>query len=191
MTAPEALFSESTLKAADGINLHVKRWHPAAGEPRGHVLIIHGYMEHSGRYRDVAHALCAAGLGVAAMDVRGHGKTDGQRGRVDRFSDSLDDAAIVLETLPSGPRFILGHSHGDLIALDFVATHKPAIKGLAPMQRQNSAHACGRVSRSAQRSGARGVALHRGGVDRQALLTSITLRTCDLYVGPGAAHGGG
>lgn len=130
MSSPEALYSESTLATADGVTLHLKTWRPATGKPRGHVLILHGYMEHGGRYRDVAHTLCAAGLAATAPDVRGHGQSSGQRGRVDRFEDYLDDLALMLETLTPNNRFILGHSHGGLIALDFVVQRKPALRGL-------------------------------------------------------------
>jgi len=127
---PEALFSEHEIKAADGLTLAIKKWLPASGTARGHVLILHGYMDHGGRYREVAHALCAAGLGASALDFRGHGRSAGQRGRVDQFSDYLDDIGRALETLPTGPRFILAHSNGALVALDFVVNRAPSIAGL-------------------------------------------------------------
>src|SRR3979409_934620 len=64
--------------------------------PRGVVLITHGYAEHCGRYHEVAHVIVRAGWAAFAYDVRGHGKSPGQRGYIDRFTIYLDDFAAML-----------------------------------------------------------------------------------------------
>lgn len=92
------------------------------GTPRGVVLITHGYAEHCGRYREVAHVIVNAGWAALAYDVRGHGRSPGERGYIDRFDTYLDDlAAIEVEArklAPEGaPLVLLGHSHGSLITL--------------------------------------------------------------------------
>jgi len=101
-------------------------WFVPAAKPRGLVVVTHGYAEHCGRYREVAHALVRAGAAVLTYDCRGHGRSDGQRGHVGRFPQFLDDldAAVAFargECAKSGltdPRLILlGHSHGSLITL--------------------------------------------------------------------------
>jgi alpha-beta hydrolase superfamily lysophospholipase len=130
MTTQDFLYEETKIHSNDGLALALHKWRPGTGEPRGHVLILHGYMEHGGRYREVAHHLCTHGYSAAALDFRGHGHSQGRRGRVDRWSDYHDDVARALDALPTGKRFILAHSNGALAALDFVAQRTPDIVGL-------------------------------------------------------------
>lgn len=92
---------------------------------------MHGYMEHGGRYSEVAERLAAHGLASTAVDVRGHGRSGGARGYVSRFDDYLDDLEAAWSVLdPSRPRFVLAHSFGALIAFDWVARRSPAVAGL-------------------------------------------------------------
>ena len=90
------------------------------------VLLSHGYAEHSGRYTHVAARLNDAGYAVYAVDHRGHGKSDGTPGNVDGFRFVLADLATLRERAtaahPHLPVFLLGHSLGALIALDYVTS---------------------------------------------------------------------
>ena len=70
-----------TLLCADGLKLHLRRW-PAQGAARGTVQIVHGLGEHIGRYDGLAAALNAAGWHAVGHDLRGHGRSEGSRGRV-------------------------------------------------------------------------------------------------------------
>ena len=70
--------TEGTFAGAGGVPIHWER--SAPGAPRGVVLLAHGYAEHVGRYRDFVAHLAARGLGVAAFDHRGHGRSGGPRG---------------------------------------------------------------------------------------------------------------
>jgi alpha-beta hydrolase superfamily lysophospholipase len=101
-----------------------------AGKPRGVVLISHGYAEHCGRYHEVAHVIVEAGWAALAYDVRGHGKSPGVRGYIDRFSIYLDDLAAMHRAAralvdASAPLILLGHSHGSLITLRALAGDQP------------------------------------------------------------------
>lgn len=97
----------------------------AAERPRAAALIIHGYAEHCGRYREVANVLVGAGLATLSYDMRGHGRAEGQRGHVDGYRDYLRDMAAALEQLEQRsttdgrtlPVLLVGHSNGGLIAL--------------------------------------------------------------------------
>ena len=100
-----------------------------AGAPRGVVLITHGYAEHCGRYHEVAHVIVNAGWAALSYDVRGHGKSPGERGYIDRFTTYLTDFTAMLaaarELAPSAPMVLLGHSHGSLITLRALAADRP------------------------------------------------------------------
>ncbi len=111
-----------TLSTADGLALHLQHW-PCA-TPRGTVLIVHGLGEHAGRYAHVAAALNGWGWNVVAHDHRGHGRSAGPRGRIDRDEALLEDLALVIDMVRAqqpGRLLLLGHSMGGLIAARFVA----------------------------------------------------------------------
>jgi lysophospholipase len=101
-----------------------------AGAPRGVVLINHGYAEHCGRYHEVAHVIVNAGWAAFSYDVRGHGKSPGERGYIERFAIYLDDLAAMQDAARAlaaadAPLVLLGHSHGGLIALRALADERP------------------------------------------------------------------
>jgi alpha-beta hydrolase superfamily lysophospholipase len=110
------------LRTADGLSLHRQHW-PAPDTPRGQVLLVHGLGEHSGRYAHVAAALNAAGWDVHGYDQRGHGRSGGPRGGLPHREALLEDLAAMFDALPAtaGPRVLLGHSMGGLLAARFVA----------------------------------------------------------------------
>ncbi len=100
------------------------------GTPKGVVVITHGYAEHCGRYREVAHVIVNAGWAALSYDVRGHGQSPGERGYIDRFDTYLNDLAAMQAAarvlVPEGaPMILLGHSHGSLITLRALAGSQP------------------------------------------------------------------
>ena len=111
-----------TLTTAAGLKLHVREWH--CDDARGTVLIVHGLGEHIGRYEHVAAQLLRCGRNVIGYDQRGHGESEGARGRLNHPDDLLRDLARVIDTvrhrLP-GPLVLLGHSMGGLVAARMVA----------------------------------------------------------------------
>ncbi|MBM3460609.1 MAG: alpha/beta hydrolase [Armatimonadetes bacterium] len=119
---------EEKKKTASGHEMQTYRW-PCAN-PAARLLIVHGYLEHAGRYDEFAQYLTGQGIEVTAFDHRGHGRSAGPRGFVGRFEDYLDDVGTVLDGLGEGPRFLLGQSMGGLVALAFAAQRKPRLNGL-------------------------------------------------------------
>ncbi|MBF0273604.1 MAG: alpha/beta hydrolase [Nitrospinae bacterium] len=101
-------------------------WKPE--HPRGVVLIIHGFTEHSGRYTNVVNTLCPEEYAVWAIDHRGHGKSGGKQHYVDSFKDFFADIAILEKMLrkahPDLPVHIIGHSMGSLIANHYVSSQE-------------------------------------------------------------------
>lgn len=113
---------DATLRTADGLVLQVRDW-PVA-QPRGTVLLVHGLGEHIGRYLHVAATLNGWGWTVVGYDQRGHGASQGLRGRLASADDLLADlGAMVGATRAShtGPLVLLGHSLGGLVAARYVA----------------------------------------------------------------------
>ncbi|KVQ47477.1 hydrolase [Burkholderia territorii] len=108
------------LRTTDGLELASYRWPAGDGtQPaRATVALVHGLAEHAGRYAALAARLNAAGIGVLAIDLRGHGQSPGKRAWIERFDDYLNDAdALVAEAARDDtPLFLMGHSMGGAIA---------------------------------------------------------------------------
>jgi len=125
----ETAFFETT----GGLKLFEQRWAPA-GTPRGVLAICHGYAEHSGRYAWTAAQLTARGYAVEALDLRGHGRSGGERVFVNTFEEYLEDVdrflARVRARHPGLPIFLLGHSMGGGVVTAYVVARNPKLAGV-------------------------------------------------------------
>ncbi|MDF3283170.1 alpha/beta hydrolase [Gordonia sp. N1V] len=123
---------ERQFRGAHGETIVYDLYRPDVGEPRAVVVIAHGMGEHGRRYRHVIDALTGAGYLVAVPDHLGHGRSGGARMRITRFSQYTDDLArVISETGIDGvPTFLIGHSMGGCIALDYALDHPEALAGL-------------------------------------------------------------
>jgi acylglycerol lipase len=123
-----------TFSSQDGTSIYWKAWLPD-GTPKALIHLIHGYAEHIDRYGNVVNELIPAGYAVFGNDHRGHGKSQGRRGHVNSFQEFIDDerqfALEVIKTkFPDSLYFMLGHSMGSLIAMNYVEQYPDGIKGL-------------------------------------------------------------
>lgn len=100
----------------------------STGRARAVVCVLHGVAEHSGRYEHVGVALAGRGFEVVAVDHRGHGRSGGRRGHVDRWSQYLDDVEDQMAEIRGlgRPVVMLGHSLGGLMALSYCVEGRPA-----------------------------------------------------------------
>ncbi len=127
------------------------RWeHP---DPKGRLVLSHGYGEHSERYRHTAKWLHDLGWSVSAMDHRGFGRSGGRRGDASGIRAFVEDLALFLrhernhdrERVGAGPRIVdgipvsplpvcpqvlLGHSFGGLVAVLDLLWHVDTLDGL-------------------------------------------------------------
>ena len=120
---------ERTFSGAGGVRIVYDVWTPAA-EPRGVVVLAHGYGEHARRYDHVAQKFGEAGLAMYALDHRGHGRAGGKRVRVRQMSEFVSDYAQLVEIArtenPGRPLIVLGHSMGGGIVFAYGAAHPGA-----------------------------------------------------------------
>ena len=122
---------EGFFSARDGVRLF---WHAAkVAAPVAHVAVVHGYAEHLGRHVEIARALTDANYTVHLLDCRGHGQSGGARAHVERFADYLSDLELFLarvrEQASGAAVFLVGHSHGALIAARYLLDHPDAVRG--------------------------------------------------------------
>src|ERR1051326_1731042 len=100
--------------SSDGLQLYHEIW-PAATEPRGAVLFVHGYGDHCARYPYARDHFTSHGYDWIAFDYRGHGQAAGARGHCNQFSEYLDDldAALALAARHAAgrPLYLVATSH--------------------------------------------------------------------------------
>ncbi len=93
------------------------------GEPRGGATLLHDAGDHGARYEDFAHVLAQDGWAVALPDLRGHGRSEGERGHSFGFREVERDVDAILDHLayrmPEGPQILIGQGLGGLQALAY------------------------------------------------------------------------
>jgi len=123
---------EEYLDSAGGLRIFIRSWRPES-KPRAVIVLVHGFNSHSGYYLWAAEQLVASGLAVYALDLRGRGKSDGERYYIDKFAEYQADVDALVKVARSReaglPLFMFGHSAGGVIAGNYVLDHQDGIKG--------------------------------------------------------------
>lgn len=125
--------SISTFTGQNGLDIFYR--HLPAKNEQARLVIAHGLGEHSGRYINIFNRLVPSGYSIWALDFRGHGRSPGKRGHVDTFDQHVLDlktlVGIARENSPAGGKlFLLGHSMGGLIALNYAERFPKTIDGV-------------------------------------------------------------
>jgi len=125
--------THGTLTGTGGVSLFFRSWRPSA-TPRGAIVIVPGFNSHSGYYAWVAEQFVALGLAAYAIDLRGRGKSDGERFYVEKFGDYVSDVAALVALVqsqePGRPLYMLGHSAGGVVACLYAVEHQAHLAGL-------------------------------------------------------------
>jgi alpha-beta hydrolase superfamily lysophospholipase len=110
-----------------------RSWAPEE-TPKAVVCFVHGLGDHSGRYLNIGKAFTEAGFFLTAFDLRGHGKSGGQRGHFPSLDAAMDDIHQHIrqasEKFPGLPVFLYGHSLGGLLVLNYATYHKHTLSGV-------------------------------------------------------------
>ena len=101
------------------------------------VFIVHGLAEHAQRYIKLGENLREKGIGCAALDLPGHGKTAGGLEGRGKWPD--DGFNFCIETVSSGINILkekygksivlMGHSLGSIISFGYIQKYGNALKG--------------------------------------------------------------
>lgn len=118
--------SEHSFDGVGGVRIVYDVWVPDS-EPRGVVMLCHGYAEHARRYDHVADRFGEAGLVTYALDLRGHGRSGGKRVYLRDIGEYLDDfhtlVARAAADHPDLARIVLGHSMGGGVVFAYGVEH--------------------------------------------------------------------
>ncbi|MGB1586300.1 MAG: alpha/beta hydrolase [Thermoplasmatota archaeon] len=91
-----------------------------AKRARGGVLLVHGFNSCAQEYGELPDALAKAGFTAFAIDLRGHGRSGGERGRVD-LQRACQDIDVALDELrrhvKKKPLALIGHSLGGAMVI--------------------------------------------------------------------------
>ncbi|TAJ84275.1 alpha/beta hydrolase [Reyranella sp.] len=124
--------TEETFDSAGGVKIFLRAWLPHAA-PRAVVVICHGVNSHGGQYLWSGAELSKAGFATYALDLRGRGKSDGERFYVEDVADYVADVAgtvrIAKQRHPGLPVFLLGHSAGGVTSAVYTLDNQAELAG--------------------------------------------------------------
>ena len=127
---------EGYLTHRENEDIYYQYWLPLK-KPKAIMVLVHGLGSHSGWFSNVAEKLVEEDYGVYALDLYGHGKSFGQQGHINSWADFRDNLDYFCQWVKSQnleqPLFMLGHSLGGLIVLEYVLTLSTNINGIVIM----------------------------------------------------------
>lgn len=119
-------------KTNDDVRLFYEYWIPQGAKKI--IVCLHGMTGHGRHFAILADALRGHGVGVVALDCRGHGLSGGRRGDWPSYTRIVDDTRGFLEFIGQryqGARlYLLGESMGGAIAAHLAAGHPAGLHGL-------------------------------------------------------------
>ncbi|MBL8911207.1 MAG: lysophospholipase, partial [Archangium sp.] len=129
----DIVHTEARLTAKDGLKLLTQVWKPQT-ESKGVLIVVHGLKDYGDRYADFAADAARQGYEVHALDLRGHGDSEGDRVFINRFDEYLGDLDLFVKQVQSTtngkPLFLMGHSMGGAIVTLYTLKEKPRLAGL-------------------------------------------------------------
>jgi acylglycerol lipase len=116
-----------------GGRIFTRHWEPA-GAPKANLVICHGVNSHGGQYIRPAQDFAARGFAVTALDLRGRGKSEGERYYIESIEDYVSDLDLAIDLAkskhPELPLYLLGHSAGGVTSVTYALDHQDKIDGL-------------------------------------------------------------
>lgn len=131
-----ALFSSAPAEhwlEGTGGRIFTRHWEPQ-GAAKASLVLCHGVNSHGGQYLRAAGDFAARGFAVTALDLRGRGRSDGERFYIESIDEYVADLSLAIEHArslrPELPVFLLGHSAGGVTAVTYALDHQDRIAGL-------------------------------------------------------------
>ena len=116
-----------------GGRIFTRHWEPE-GMPKASLVLCHGVNSHGGQYLRAGEEFASRGFAVTALDLRGRGKSDGERFYIDSIDEYVADLALAIELArskqPRLPLYVLGHSAGGVTSVTYALDHQDEIDGL-------------------------------------------------------------
>lgn len=130
------LTTEGTFQGTNGLELFYRVLKPETA-PKAAVIAVHGLGDHSGGMHTMTQRLAEQGYAVYAFDLRGHGRSPGKRGFIRRWEEYTGDLhafrQMVEQEQPNAPLYIIGHSLGGVISIDYALSQPDGLAGLVAL----------------------------------------------------------
>ncbi len=114
-------------------NPYYQCWLPV-DEPKAVLLIVHGLADHSGRFGNLVNYFVQRGYAVFGFDFRGHGKSPGKKGYIEKFPIFVEDLKCFVDFIKNkyqnSKLFMIAHSVGGTVATEYAISHQEDIHGI-------------------------------------------------------------
>jgi len=114
--------------------LYYQAWQPIDQPVRAVLVNLHGLGDHSGLYPTLTHHFPVRGIALYAFDMRGNGRSPGQRAYVRNWEEYQGDLAAFVAQVRTwernAPIFLLGNSLGGLVVLDYALERPEQLQGV-------------------------------------------------------------
>jgi alpha-beta hydrolase superfamily lysophospholipase len=127
--------TEHTMRSWDTAELFYRAWIPRSPSKQA-LLLFHRGHEHSGRWQETVDALALEDMAVFAWDARGHGRSPGERGAANNFSDVIKDVDAFTRHIcgrhgiPFENMILLAHSLAAVSVTAWVHDYAPPIRAM-------------------------------------------------------------
>lgn len=126
--------SEHWLQGTGG-KIFVRHWQPPQDQQaKASLVLCHGVNSHGGQYVRAAEDFVGRGFAVTALDLRGRGRSEGERFYTEDVADYASDLSLAIDFArtqqPGLPLYLLGHSAGGVTAVTYALDHQDRIDGL-------------------------------------------------------------
>lgn len=128
--------TEGMYTSFDGTKLFYRVWKPLGHLNKKSVIVLHRGHEHSGRVTNVVEGLAKPDLWFFSFDLRGHGRSPGERGWAKNFNvwvKDLNAFANFIQTefdLPQNEMTVVANSVGAVMTAAWVHDYAPPLKGM-------------------------------------------------------------
>jgi len=127
--------TEYAMKSWDGTELFYRAWIPRESTNQA-ILFFHRGHEHSGRWQQTVESLGLEDIAVFAWDARGHGRSPGERGAANNFTDVIRDVDAFARhicaryEIPFENIIVLAHSLAAVSVVAWVHDYAPPIRAM-------------------------------------------------------------
>ncbi|MBN2898496.1 MAG: lysophospholipase [Clostridia bacterium] len=126
---------------SEDVSFYTRVWRNETLPPKAIIFLVHGSVEHGGRYKAFAEHLTQQGYVVVAPDLRGHGETGIHGDGLGYFSDApmgweicVHDLKVIydqcVDWYPGLPLIVFGHSMGSYLVRCFIKEYPVAMQGV-------------------------------------------------------------
>jgi alpha-beta hydrolase superfamily lysophospholipase len=129
-------YAPFSFKSKDGLTLQGRVWLSHHSQVKGIIYLLHDLGEHSAHFSHVAEAFSENHYHFVALDLRGHGLSEGKRGHSPSYIHLMNDIQNFIQVsseklrISRLPSILYGHGLGANLAINYILRRQPNIAGV-------------------------------------------------------------